>query len=153
MRAIRLLTVAAGLLAGCGSGEKAAGAGANQAAAPPGRASAAAPAAPEPQPAGEGGIPTAFHGLYDSSQQACGRPGDGRLAITARELRFHESVGSVREVASESADLIRVDADYQGEGQTWRNSHELRLSMGGARLTISGEGTSFVRVRCSEGGR
>ncbi len=116
---------------------------------PPSGSPAAAPA--EPKRIGDA-IPAAFHGVYDGSAEACGRPSDGRLAVTARELRFHESIGSVRAVTSESAARIRVEADYQGEGEKWRNSHQLRLSGDGSKLTISGDGTSFDRVRCPEGG-
>lgn len=158
MRTNRVLAVAALGLAGCGSQEKAADIGVNEAsaspAAPAGPATVAAPAQPQRKPAGkEDSIPAAFHGLYDASPEACGRPSDGRLTVTARELRFHESIGSVREITSESPDLIRIEADYQGEGEKWRNSHELRLSSDGSKLTISGDGTSFERVRCAAGGR
>ncbi|HEX8625796.1 MAG TPA: hypothetical protein VF782_12065 [Allosphingosinicella sp.] len=154
MRANRLLAAAALVLAGCGSGEKAAGVAVNAADPAPG-ASAGPQASAAPEPKGtveEEAIPAAFHGVYDSSRAACGRPSDGRLAVSARELRFHESIGSVRSVTAESAGRIRVEADYQGEGEKWRNSHELRLSGDGSRLTISGDGTSFERDRCPEGG-
>lgn len=157
MRANRVLAAAALLLAGCGPGERAADNGVNETAAEPdapaGPKSVAAPAPPRPKRYEENSIPAVFHGVYDGSTEACGRPSDGRLAVTANELRFHESIGSVREVTLESADLIRVEADYQGEGEAWRNSHALRLSKDGAKLRISGDGTSFDRVRCAEGGR
>lgn len=157
MRANVLVAVAALLLAACGPGQNSAEIGGNEAAAAPAAPSrpksAALPSLPEPKRAEEKSIPAAFHGVYDASAQACGRPGDGRLTVMARELRFHESIGSVRAVTSRSAGLIRVEADYQGEGEKWRNSHELRLSGDGAKLTVSGEGMSFDRVRCVEGGR
>jgi hypothetical protein len=157
MRANRLLAAAALVLAACGSKEKAAEFGVNGAAASPigpaGPTSPFAPAPPQPKPPEEDSIPAGFHGLYDASPEACGRPSDGRLTVTARELRFHESIGTVRQVTRESPGLIRIEADYQGEGEKWRNSHELRLSGDGAKLTISGDGTSFERVRCAAGGR
>jgi hypothetical protein len=91
-------------------------------------------------------IPAAFHGVYDRSREECARPSEYRLTVTARELRFHESIGTVREVAIEGADRVSVDADYQGEGEGWRTSQ--RLARDGDRLTISGDGTSLVRIRC-----
>jgi hypothetical protein len=66
--------------------------------------------------------------------------------VSAGELRFHESIGTVRGVAVEGPDRISVDADYQGEGESWRATQ--RLVRDGDRLTISGDGTSLERVRC-----
>lgn len=150
MRRNRLLAGAALLLAACGSEEKAADLGVNEARPAPGNVPVPAPATatPRPTPAKEDSIPAAFHGVYDATAEGCAGPSDGRLAVTARELRFHESVGSVRRVASQSPASIRVEADYQGEGERWRSSRELRLSREGAKLTISGDGTSFDRIRC-----
>lgn len=157
MRSNRLVAAAALLLAGCGPGQNSAEIGRNEAAAAPAAPSrpksAAMPSLPVPNRAEGKSIPAAFHGVYDASAEACGRPGDGRLAVTATGLRFHESLGSVRSVTSQSPGLIRVEADYQGEGERWRNSHELRLSKDGANLRVTGDGTSFDRVRCAEGGR
>jgi hypothetical protein len=96
-------------------------------------------------------IPPAFHGDYDESREACGRPSQYRLTVSAGELHFHESLGSIREVVVESPDSIRVTADYQGEGESWRAAHRLRLSESGARLTVDGEGVSFTRSRCRPG--
>lgn len=93
-------------------------------------------------------IPPAFHGVYDGDRAACGRPSEYRLTVTARELRFHESIGAVRAVAVEDPEAIHVTADYQGEGESWTNVRRLRLADGGATLTITGEGTSLTRVRC-----
>lgn len=156
MQAKGLLAGAALVVAGCGPGQRAADPAANEAAAAPApqaRAkSAPAPARPASGPSRADSIPAAFHGVFDSSAQACGRPGDGRLTVTAVELRFHESIGSVRSVIAQSPGLIRVEADYQGEGEQWRNSHALRLSGDGSKLTVSGDGTSFERVRCAGGG-
>jgi hypothetical protein len=111
-----------------------------------------APVSPPPAPAPrKAAIPPAFHGDYDESREACGRPSQYRLTVSAGELHFHESLGSIREVVVESPDSIRVTADYQGEGESWRAAHRLRLGEGGARLTVDGEGVSFTRSRCAPG--
>jgi len=107
---------------------------------------AAAPAAAASTPADT--IPRAFEGVYDIDLAACARPSEYRLTVTDRELRFHESIGTVRSVAIESADAIEVAADYQGEGESWSNVRALRLNDAGATLTIAGEGTELRRVRC-----
>jgi hypothetical protein len=96
-----------------------------------------------------GTIPARFQGVFDQSREACGRASEYRLTVTGRELRFHESVGTVREVRSEGPDAIRIAADYQGEGESWQAMQELRLAEGGATLTIAGEGVNLTRVRCA----
>ena len=152
MRRIGLLTAAALLLAGCAPEDKAADGGSNVVAIPTAPPAPEA-AAPEPAPPAVAAIPEPFHGVYDSSPEACGRPSDGRLTVSALELRFHESIGTVRSVVSAPSGATRVEADYQGEGESWRSYRELRLSDGGESLTISGDGTRMVRVRCPGGER
>jgi hypothetical protein len=151
MGGIRLWAAATLLLAACGPGEKVADSAVNGSLPAPATEPQPRPAPPPPEAAKTESIPAAFHGRYDASPQDCGRPGDGRLTVTASELRFHESVGSVRGVVSRPAGGIRVEADYQGEGERWSNSHDLRLSEDGSKLTVSGDGTSFDRVRCPAG--
>ncbi|MFL6845601.1 MAG: hypothetical protein ACJ8ER_12055 [Allosphingosinicella sp.] len=93
-------------------------------------------------------IPGAFLGTWDISKAACRRPSDARLVISPRELRFHESIGTVRRVAAAGTNSIAVTADYQGEGERWRSEQRLSLSVGGRTLTLKGQGDGHVRVRC-----
>jgi len=93
-------------------------------------------------------IPVAYHGVYDGSLEACAGPSDQRLTVSAKELRFHESVGTVRSVAFGGRGAIAVEADYEGEGERWRNLRILSLTDNGSRLTVKGEGDSLDRVRC-----
>jgi hypothetical protein len=113
------------------------------------------PAAPEPVPPPATGktIPAAMLGVYDASLEACGQSSEARLTVSPTELRFHESIGTVRQVTTAGAEAASVDADYQGEGESWRNLRVLRLGDGGKTLTISGDGTRLVLVRCPEDGR
>ena len=158
----RILTLAAAaMLAACGAdggrsgnaaGEQAV---ANEAAVEPQAANdaAAAPEAAErpltgPESTAVAAIPPAFRGVYDATREACGQPSEYRLTVSARELRFHESIGTVRSVAVDAPDAIRINADYQGEGERWSNVRDLRLTDGGATLTMTGEGTELRRVRC-----
>ena len=107
---------------------------------------AASPAEGPGATASAAAIPAAFHGVYDQSRENCARPSQYRLTVSAGELKFHESIGAVRSVAVEGPNAISVDADYQGEGESWRTTQ--RLVRDGDRLTISGDGTTTVRVRC-----
>jgi hypothetical protein len=111
--------------------------------APPAALPAEGPAAPARTAKA---IPAAFHGTYDQSAETCARPSEYRLNVSAGELRFHESIGAVRSVAIEGPDTVSVDADFQGEGESWRAVQ--RLARDGDRLTISGDGTNAVRIRC-----
>jgi hypothetical protein len=110
---------------------------------------AASPAA-EPAVAPPGGavLPASFHGIYDASREACAASSQERLRVEGGELRFHESSGKVVTVTAHGPRRLSVVADYQGEGESWRSTRELELSDDGATLTISGDGTRLVRVRC-----
>lgn len=148
MRALPCL-LALAVLAACDSA-----ADRNEAGAPPlqpgsssGDPSPATAAPAEGPAAAAPTIPDAFHGVYDQSKEGCVRPSEYRLTVSANELRFHESIGTVRAVTATSATELSVDSDYQGEGETWRNRR--RLVLDGDRLTVSGEGASIVRIRCA----
>jgi hypothetical protein len=159
MRANALIPAIAALLAaGCGGEGARNEAATNQTGQSP-ETPAPAPSPPPGQsppsapPTAGAAIPAPFHGEYDASVEACSRPSDGRLVVTSTELRFHESIGSLRRSAGKGASEVEVEADFQGEGETWRSVRTLILSDGGETLTISGDDTSFVRVRCPAGGR
>ena len=149
MGEFRLLPpLAAVLIAGCGGPGQGESAKDTAAAAPPrGQASGSRSSEPAPPPA-SGTIPASLIGVYDVSLEACAKPGDGRLTVSPTELRFHESIGTVRRVAIASAGPITVEADYQGEGESWRSTRELKLGDGGKSLTVSDDDSSLVRVRC-----
>jgi hypothetical protein len=105
--------------------------------------------APAPAPQQESAaIPTAFHGTYDRSVEACSQPSEYRLVVDASQLRFHESIAKVRSVAGEGPRRVTVEADWQGEGESWTSRRRLALSEDLATLVISGDGTALSRARC-----
>ena len=140
------------LLAGCGSpGEMPANDSSEQAEANQAGATNAADnaiAETPAEPAVAAAIPEAFRGTYDESEQDCGRPTDTRLIVEAGQIRYHESIGTVRSVKVIAPDRIELFADYEGEGETWQNVRTFALD--GRRLTISGEGTETVTIRCPD---
>ena len=157
MRSFPLLPIAAAALASCGvPGETnqsevrnaaialppAPGQAAPKTAAPAGAAPVRAPSVLS----GASAIPAAFQGVFDESKAACAGSGEARLEVSGGELRFHESIGTIRNVAIASPTEISVTADYQGEGESWHNVRTLKLS--GDTLIISGDGTSLARIRC-----
>lgn len=134
----------AGLVAGCGSSAPVENVTVNES-----DPVSAPPPVVETGPS-NGAIPAAFHGVYDRDRASCARRSVYRLVVSADELRFHESVGKVRNVALEGADTINIAADYQGEGDSWRATQKLRLTDDNARLTVTGRGQETIRVRCGE---
>ena len=153
MRGIAVLSALAALIAGCGRPEADRDANAVVAPSPAAEAPANASEPPPPPPSTGKTIPAALLGVYDASLEACGKPSDAHLTVSPTELRFHESIGTVRRVHAVGAGTVSVEADYQGEGESWRSTFELKLGDGGATLTVSGDDSRFVRVRCPEGAR
>ncbi len=151
MRASAVLPAMAALIAGCGPVET--DRSANGSVVPPAAAEAPAKAGEPPPPATGKTIPATLLGVYDASLEACAKASDGRLTVSPNELRFHESIGTVRQVTATGDDSVTVEADYQGEGERWRSLRELKLGGGGSTLTVSGDGTHMVRVRCPETAR
>ena len=94
-------------------------------------------------------IPAAFHGAYDRDGAACESPGsEERLRISADALHFHESIGEVRSVSAQRDRTISVEADFQGEGESWRNILRLSLGAGGTLTVTQPDGSSLTRIRC-----
>jgi hypothetical protein len=142
-RSLFLLTM---LLAACGAPPQ------NDSAPEPDSSPAPGARGAPPPPAGPASssqIPAAFHGRFDRTREACGTPSEYRLTVTAREMRFHESTGTVQSVTANGPREATVAAAYQGEGESWKARHLLRLSEDGGALTITGNGTSTTRVRCN----
>ena len=72
-----------------------------------------------------------------------------RLQVSAESLRFHESIGEVRGDQSRRSDgAISVEADFQGEGESWRNILRLSLGAGGTLTVIQPDGSSLTRIPC-----
>jgi hypothetical protein len=151
MRSSCLTGALAVLLAGCATGE-----GGETIAGKPDEAPAAqaVPSARAPHLHEQwDSVPAAYHGVFDGSPEACARTSDQRLTVSAGELRFYESVGTVRSVGFGGSGALAVEADYEGEGERWRNLRILSLSEAGSRLTIKGDGASLDRIRCPKRAR
>lgn len=110
-----------------------------------------APFAPENGDASEAraAIPARFQGVYDEDRSACRAASSvQRLAVGPGRLRFHESIGVARKVVVDEDGMATVTASYDGEGMQWQSTRRLALSADGRTLTIIGDGTKTVRVRC-----
>jgi hypothetical protein len=143
------------LLAGCGQvanetapADNVVGAPLNGAAAPV-QASSAANGQEEKQGVVRVLIPDQYLGTYDRDVAACASAGsEERLEITQEALRFHESIGEVRGFRPGDDGSILVEADFQGEGERWRNSLRLRRGAGGTLVVTQPDGSSLARIPC-----
>ena len=102
-------------------------------------AETAAPAPPEtasPSPAAST-IPAVIQGRWGLTDADC-EPGrddaKGLLTITANELDFYESVGTLDDIKELGETRIRADFDFIGEGQEWERDVTLEAREGGTVL-------------------
>jgi hypothetical protein len=138
MLAVSLMALA---LAACGSNEE------------PAAEQTAAAATPTPLPTE---IPAAYHGRWASSAEDCtAGPGAATdlIEITATEIKFYESVGTLDSVTGATGDRFRGEFAFSGEGEEWQRDVVLDLRDGGDILVRRefGEGASpepFDYTRC-----
>lgn len=96
-------------------------------------------------------IPEPWRGRWAPTADACRNPASSieGIAITARELRVHESIGVPSQAEMTDADTLRLTTDYEGEGQQWTYTQVLRLSDDRNALEIEGPGDVRIqRIRC-----
>lgn len=82
-------------------------------------------------------IPEALRGRWGLVPADCtSTHGDakGLMEVTAKTLTFYESRARLAKVRSGSADSIRADFSFSGEGQDWTLDVELRSWDGGNKL-------------------
>ena len=114
-----------------------------------GKARLAPPAPPPASPAAAEQtdiIPTTFQGEWNRRLDHCGTGlNDSALRVEPRVMRFYESRGDVRRVARTGERAASIEADFEGEGETWSETVQLTLSADGEQLTT---GSDEPRRRC-----
>ena len=86
----------------------------------------------------EATIPASFHGRWGINPGDCtDENGDakGSIQISENELRFYESVATLRTVSESETGTIRATYDFVGEGQEWSRDIKLAISEDGTQLT------------------
>lgn len=117
--------------------------------APPGNETAPARPREQQEASAPGTIPAALRGHWTGVNDACGdRSSDLELTVTPKSLIFHESVGTVTDVAPGPDGRVRVTASFTGEGDSWTRKVELRPSANGRELTMINDGAAVTRKRC-----
>lgn len=122
---------------------------AGEAGAPANAVSPAANGAEAGAPSPDGLVPAALQGNWTGMSDRCGdRAAALELAVRPDSLIFHESVGTVRAVATGEDGATRVTAAFTGEGESWSRTLTFRPSADGRTLTIVNDGAATTRKRC-----
>lgn len=110
---------------------------------------------PNPVPPEEaGGIPAAFHGRWGMTPADCtSTRGDakGLIAIDAGSIKFFESKGILTKVTLDAPENFTGTFAFTGEGQSWTNSQNLKLT-GSSNTLIRSEtdvAQSYSYKRCA----
>ncbi|MCK0127400.1 hypothetical protein [Erythrobacter sp. F6033] len=85
-------------------------------------------------------IPVRFQGVWDYEGGTCALESDLRMEVSADEILFYESIGTVNAVSADGEDTI-VTLAVEGEGETWEQS---------TRFSLMGEGDD-LRLHTSDG--
>jgi hypothetical protein len=99
-------------------------------------------------------IPRQFLGNWASSTAKCSSQDadDLRMHIAPNRMSFCESSGRVLAVATDGELELAVILELSGEGETWLEALQFRLSADRQTLTnVTGRQTIAVRVRCPAG--
>jgi hypothetical protein len=117
--------------------------------------SAGMPVPPNPVPPEEaGGIPAAFHGRWGMTPADCtSTRGDakGLITIDAGSIKFFESKGTLTKVTLNAPENFTGTFAFTGEGQSWTNSQNLKLT-GSSNTLIRSEtdvAQSYSYKRCA----
>lgn len=99
-------------------------------------------------------IPAAFHGRWGMVPADCtSTKGDakGLIAIDRNSIKFYESVGKLTKVTLNAPENFTGTFAFTGEGQSWTNSQNLKLS--GSSNTLARSETdvaqSYTYKRCA----
>lgn len=93
--------------------------------------------------------PVAFQGRWTGAKDNCTDAGaELELQITAKDLIFHESVGTITRITRQDGGKVAIDAAFTGEGESWTRRLEVSTSADGQILTIANDGQAVRRKRC-----
>ncbi len=98
-------------------------------------------------------IPAAFRGSWDFAEGRCDPASDLYLKIEPTHVTFYESSGRASDITATGDGGVRMDLAMRGEGETWEETANFRLSEDGDRLIALGQdgpgGGEMVRKRCA----
>ncbi|MFM5885417.1 MAG: hypothetical protein ACKOQ3_08870 [Novosphingobium sp.] len=113
---------------------------------PPATASESATAAPS-SPAAATAFPAAMLGRWGLVPGDCtSQRGDnkGMITVSAREIRFYESVARIERVKDSSENRMRAALAYEGEGMQWSRDAQFEVKPGAGQLVLQEYGDDAV---------
>lgn len=91
-------------------------------------------------------IPSNFHGRWEKSLRDCsGEFGVEAFAIDADGISYYETRDHLQRIVVNSPTDITVNVTGEYGPDQWRETHTLRLSSDGKRITFVGSGKFYVR--------
>ena len=146
-------------LAACDGGTQGAETSAEEARAEGNVVGGGAVSQPNAPPAETDGIPAAMHGRWGLVPGDCtSTRGDakGLLTISASELKFYESLGTLDTIEESAPTRIRASFDFEGEGMAWERDVVLDVQDQGATLIRREYGEDaapgpFRYAKCNQG--
>jgi len=98
-------------------------------------------------------IPEQFRGSWAASAADCAAArAESKLTLRETAVGFYESRGRVLAVATQGNTELALLIETSGEGQSWLDARQFRLSEDRQTLTdVTGGRKQAVRVRCSSG--
>ena len=99
-------------------------------------------------------VPRQFQGLWAASAAQCSAPStESKLVISEKRIEFYESHGPILTVVSDGEFELALTLELSGEGQTWPETRQFRLSEDRQTLTdVTGRRQLMTRVRCNGAG-
>lgn len=97
------------------------------------------------QPMGKA-FPKSFQGRWGLVAADCtSTRGDakGLMTVSGDQLRFYESVGTVKVLTIKSPDSVTADLAFEGEGQTWKRTIDFALGDGGRTMVRTDRDPSY----------
>ena len=95
-------------------------------------------------------IPEQFRGIWASRAAHCSARGESVLTIRETAIDFYEGRGRVLAIATHGETELALLIEASGEGETWLEARQFRLSEDRQTLTdVTGRRQGAVRYQCS----
>ncbi len=100
-------------------------------------------------------VPDQFLGTWAANAAQCASTStESKLVISERRIAFYESHGPILSVATAGALELALILELSGEGQTWVETKQFRLSEDRRTLTdVTGRRQTMTRIRCEPAGQ
>lgn len=97
-------------------------------------------------------VPNQFQGTWAASLTQCSaRSTTSKLVISEKRIAFYESHGPILAIASDGEFDLALILELSGEGETWLETRQFKLSEDRQTLTdVTGRRQLMTRVRCNE---